>query len=36
MNTLRFEKTMIALGMTLMEASGMVLLICGILDIRLF
>ncbi len=43
MNTLRLnfnrvdmEKVMITLGMALMEASGVVLLICGIFDIRIF
>jgi len=43
MNTLRlqygkidFEKVMITLGMVLMEASGAVLLVCGIFDIRIF
>lgn len=43
MNTLRlqykkidFERIMIALGMTLMEVTGIILLICGILDFRPF
>lgn len=43
MNTLRlqygkidFEKVMITLGMALMEASGVVLLVCGLLDIKIF
>lgn len=43
MNTLRLqyskmdvEKIMITLGMTLMEVSGIVLLICGLFDIRIF
>ena len=43
MNTLRLqyrkfdlEKTMIAIGMTLMEVTGTVLLFCGLFDIRLF
>lgn len=43
MNTLRlnyskidFEKIMITLGMALMEASGIVMLFCGIFDIRIF
>lgn len=43
MNTLRlqydkidFEKVMITLGMALMEASGAVLLVCGLLDIKIF
>ena len=43
MNTLRIqynkidvEKIMITLGMTLMEVTGLVLLFCGIFDIRLF
>lgn len=43
MNTLRlqyskidFEKVIITLGMALMEASGVVLLVCGLLDIKIF
>lgn len=43
MNTLRLnynkidiEKAMITLGMALMEASGVVLLLCGLFDIRIF
>lgn len=43
MNTLKlqygkfdFEKAMIAMGIAFMEASGMILLICGLFDIRLF
>ena len=29
------EKTMITLGMALMEATGIVLLLCGLFDIRI-
>lgn len=43
MNTLRLnynkidiEKVMITLGMALMEASGIVFLFCGLLDIKIF
>ena len=36
MNTLRLERAMITIGMTLMETTGAVLLICGIFGIRLF
>lgn len=36
MNTLRLERIMIGLGMTFMEATGIILLICGILDYRPF
>ena len=36
MNTLRLERAIIGIGMTLMEAVGMILLICGILGIRPF
>lgn len=43
MNTLRlnytkidFEKVLITLGMALMEASGVILLFCGLLDIKIF
>ena len=36
MNTLRLERTMIGLGMALMEATGLILLICGILGVRPF
>ena len=43
MNTLRlqykkfdFEKAMILLTMALMEASGIVFLVCGVFDIKLF
>lgn len=36
MNTLRLERAMIAIGMTMMEATGIILLICGILDIKPF
>lgn len=43
MNTLRlqyknidFEKVLIAVGMTLMEATGIILLICGLLNIKPF
>ena len=43
MNTLRLnynktdlEKIMITLGMALMEASGAILLFCGLLDIKIF
>lgn len=43
MNTLRlnytkidFEKVMITLGMALMEVSGIILLVCGLLDIKIF
>lgn len=43
MNTLRlnynkidFEKAMITLGMALMEVSGILLLICGLFDIKIF
>jgi len=43
MNTLRlnyskidFERVMITLGIALMEVSGIVLLFCGIFDIRIF
>ena len=42
MNTLRlnyqkvdFEKAMITLGIALMEASGVVFLLCGLLDIKI-
>lgn len=31
-----FEKVMITLGMALMEASGVILLFCGLLDIKIF
>lgn len=30
------EKMMIGLGMVLMETTGLVLLVCGILDIKIF
>lgn len=30
------EKVMITLGMALMEASGIILLFCGLLDIKIF
>lgn len=36
MNTLRLERMMIGLGMTFMELTGIILLICGILGIRPF
>ena len=36
MNTLRLERMMIGLGMTIMESIGIILLICGILGIRPF
>ena len=36
MNTLKLERVMIGLGMTVMEATGIILLICGILGIRPF
>ena len=36
MNTLRLERAMIGIGMTIMEAIGMIFLICGILGIRPF
>lgn len=43
MNTLRLqvrkfdmEKVMLGFGMILMETTGLVLLICGILDIKIF
>ena len=35
-NKMDFEKTMITLGMALMEVTGTVLLVCGIFDIRIF
>ena len=31
-----FERALIAIGMTLMEATGIILLICGLLNIRPF
>lgn len=43
MNTLRLqykkidlEKAMITIGMTFMEVTGIVLLFCGLFDIRIF
>lgn len=43
MNSLRlqygkfdFEKMVIATGMALMEMSGLILLVCGLFDIRIF
>lgn len=36
MNTVRLEKAMITIGMALMEFTGLVLLICGILDVHPF
>lgn len=43
MNTLRLqynkvnmEKAMIMVGMTLMEMTGLVLLVCGLFNIRIF
>lgn len=30
-----FEKAMITLGMALMEATGVILLVCGLLDIQI-
>lgn len=30
-----FEKAMITLGMTLMEVTGFILLVCGLFDIRI-
>lgn len=36
MNTLRLERMVIGLGMTFMEVTGIILLICGILGIRPF
>lgn len=35
-NRVEMEKVMITLGMALMEASGVVLLVCGLLDIKIF
>ena len=36
MNTLRLERMVIGLGMTFMEVTGIILLICGILGIQPF
>ena len=36
MNTLRLERTVIGIGMIIMELTGIILLICGILGIRPF
>lgn len=36
MNTLKMEKAMITIGMTMMEATGLILLICGILGLKPF
>ena len=36
MNTLRLERAMIGLGMTFMEVTGFILLICGILGVKPF
>ena len=35
-NKIDFEKAMITLGMALMEMTGIVLLVCGLFDIRIF
>lgn len=36
MNALRMERTMITIGMMLMEAMGLILLICGLLNVHPF
>jgi len=36
LHKMNFEKTMITLGMTVMECMGFLMLVCGILDIKIF
>lgn len=35
-NKMNMEKMMITIGMALMETSGLVLLVCGLLNIKIF